>query len=190
MDQGWVAPLAVPTLLVWGGLELALRVREGVQGRGGRARDRGTRVLISVAIGVAIAASALAASRAPGLTLPAAVRPVGVAVMWLGLGVRAWAVVTLGAAFRTTVEVDPGQAVVSRGPYRWARHPSYTGLLLLLIGLGLATGNLLSLAATIVLPLPAFIRRIQVEEAELSDVLGEPYRAYQARTARLIPGVW
>jgi protein-S-isoprenylcysteine O-methyltransferase Ste14 len=39
-------------------------------------------------------------------------------------------------------------------------------------------------------PLPALLRRIQVEEAELNRVLGDPYRAYQTRTKRLIPGLW
>ena len=40
------------------------------------------------------------------------------------------------------------------------------------------------------LPLPALLRRIQVEEAELTRVLGEPYEAYRRQTRRLIPGVW
>jgi protein-S-isoprenylcysteine O-methyltransferase Ste14 len=100
-----------------------------------------------------------------------------------------WAVAALGGAFRTTVEVDPGQAVVSRGPYRWARHPSYTGLLLMVAGFGLVAGSWLSLAAG-VLVVPAFVRRIHVEEAELERVLGDAYRSYEAGRARLIPGVW
>jgi protein-S-isoprenylcysteine O-methyltransferase Ste14 len=110
--------------------------------------------------------------------------------MWLGLALRAWAIAALGGAFRTTVEVDPGQAVVSRGPYRWVRHPSYAGLLLIIAGFGLAVGNWLSLAAALVLVLPAFVRRIHVEEAELERVLGDVYRSYEAGRARLLPGVW
>ena len=51
-------------------------------------------------------------------------------------------------------------------------------------------GNWLPLAICVALPLPALLRRIRVEEAELTRVLGEPYRAYQTRTKRLIPGVW
>jgi protein-S-isoprenylcysteine O-methyltransferase Ste14 len=51
-------------------------------------------------------------------------------------------------------------------------------------------GNWLALAACVALPLPAVLRRIHVEEAELTRVLGEPYRAYQRRAKRLIPGVW
>ena len=88
------------------------------------------------------------------------------------------------------MEVDAGQPVVSRGPYRRVRHPSYTGLLLILAGFGLACGDWRSVAICLVLPLPALLWRIRVEEAELVRVLGEPYRAYAARTDRLVPGVW
>jgi protein-S-isoprenylcysteine O-methyltransferase Ste14 len=175
------------TLAGWALLELALRVREARQGKGRRAHDRGTRALVAIAIGLAILA-AVAASRSP--QLPAAVRLVGLIAMWLGLAVRIWAIASLGAAFRTTVEVDPGQRVVSSGPYRWVRHPSYTGLLLIVAGFGLARGTWLSLAAGLLLPLPALGRRIHVEEAELNRVLGDAYRGYQASTARLLPGVW
>ena len=111
-------------------------------------------------------------------------------VVWLGLAIRVWAIVALGRAFRTTVEVDSGQAIVSTGPYRWVRHPSYSGLLLIVFGCGLAAGNWLALAVCLLLPLPALLWRIHVEEAELIRVLGDRYRAYQAHTKRLFPGVW
>jgi protein-S-isoprenylcysteine O-methyltransferase Ste14 len=174
----------------WVLLELGVRVREALGRRGGRARDRGTRVLIVLAIGAAILTASVAMSRLPSLRIPAAGRAAGVAVLWLGLGVRVWAIATLGPAFRTTVEVDPGQAVVTSGPYRWVRHPSYTGLLMLVAGYGLASGTWLGLAACLVLPPAAVSRRIAVEEAELERVLGESYRGYRARTARLVPGLW
>ena len=89
-----------------------MRVREAVQGRGGRARDRGTRVLIALTLGAAIGLAAAAPSIAPSLRMPGAARTFGVIVMWLGLATRVWAIAALGAAFRTTVEVDPGQLVV------------------------------------------------------------------------------
>jgi protein-S-isoprenylcysteine O-methyltransferase Ste14 len=79
---------------------------------------------------------------------------------------------------------------VTRGPYARIRHPSYTGLLLIVAGFGLAVGNWLSLALCLLLPLPAVVWRIRVEEAELERVLGEAYAAYRARTARLVPGLW
>jgi protein-S-isoprenylcysteine O-methyltransferase Ste14 len=110
--------------------------------------------------------------------------------MWLGLAIRIWAIATLGRAFRTTVEVDSGQDVISSGPYRWVRHPSYSGLLLIVTGCGLASGSWVALIVSAVLPLVALLRRIRVEEAELVGVLGDRYRAYQRGTKRLIPGVW
>ena len=182
--------LAYPTIAFWALLEVGLRVREAVRGKGGRNRDRGTRVLIAVSLGAAIAAASIATSVAPSLRIPGAVQVFGVIVMWVGLAARVWAVAALGGAFRTTVEVDPDQPVVTTGPYKWIRHPSYAGLLLIVAGLGLGLGNWLSAAACLALPLPALVWRIHVEEAELSRVLGDAYHAYQTRTARLIPRRW
>ena len=178
------------TLAGWAVLELGLRVRERLEGKGGPASDRATRALIAVTLGAAIALAAVTASRATELRIDGPYRAAGLTVMWLGLAIRVWAIAALGSAFRTTVEVDPGQAVVSIGPYRWVRHPSYSGLLLIVIGFGLAVGNWLALFICAVLPLPALLRRIHVEEAELTGVLGNDYRAYQAQTKRLIFGLW
>jgi protein-S-isoprenylcysteine O-methyltransferase Ste14 len=178
------------TLGGWALFELSLRVRERVESKGATARDRATRILIAAAIGSAIVLASAAAKVAPSLRIPGPYRAAGLIVMWLGLAIRVWAVAALGRAFRTTVEVDPGQGIVSSGPYRRVRHPSYTGLLLIVAGLGLAVGNWLALAGCVALPLAALLRRIQVEEAELTRVLGEPYRVYRTRTKRLIPGLW
>jgi protein-S-isoprenylcysteine O-methyltransferase Ste14 len=182
-------PLAL-TLGGWALFELSLRIRELAQSRGATGRDRATRILIAAALGGAIVLAGAARNVAPSLRIPGPYLAAGLTVMWLGLALRVWAVATLGRAFRTTVEVDPGQAVVSSGPYRRVRHPSYTGLLLIVAGVGIAVGNWLALAGCVALPLAAIVRRIHVEEAELTSVLGEPYRAYQGRTKRLVPGLW
>jgi protein-S-isoprenylcysteine O-methyltransferase Ste14 len=52
------------------------------------------------------------------------------------------------------------------------------------------SGDWLAFAVCVLLPAPALLRRIQVEEAELVRVLGDRYRAYQRHTKRLIPGLW
>jgi protein-S-isoprenylcysteine O-methyltransferase Ste14 len=111
-------------------------------------------------------------------------------VIWVGLALRVWAVLTLGRSFSTFIQVDADQAVVTRGPYRWVRHPSYTGLLLIALGFGLGVGNWLSLAICAAIPLVGLLPRIAVEEAELARVLGDPYRSYQKATRRLVPGLW
>lgn len=65
-----------------------------------------------------------------------------------------------------------------------------TGILLIVTGFGLAAGDWPALAICVLLPTVALLRRIRVEEAELSRVLGDPYQAYRSRTKRLIPGLW
>jgi protein-S-isoprenylcysteine O-methyltransferase Ste14 len=189
-STGTVSPLTHLTLAVWALVEVGVRVRETVQGKGRSSRDRGTRVLIAMTLGAAIVAALVARSVAAELRMPGPLRMAGVAVMWVGLALRVWAIAALGGDFRTSVEVEPGQAVVSSGPYRWIRHPSYAGLLLLVAGFGAALGNWLSLAFCVVVPLPAIVWRIHVEEAELDRVLGQPYRAYRSDRAQVIPRIW
>lgn len=111
-------------------------------------------------------------------------------MIWVGLAVRLWAVMTLGGSFSTFVQVDADQAVVSRGPYRWVRHPSYTGLLLVALGFGLGARNWLSLLICAVVPLLGLLPRMAIEESEMTRVLGEQYRSYQRTTHRLVPGLW
>jgi protein-S-isoprenylcysteine O-methyltransferase Ste14 len=114
----------------------------------------------------------------------------GLLVMWTDLAVRIWAIVVLGTSFRMTVEVDTGQKVIDSGPYRWVRHPSYTGILLLMAGLSLVYGDWPALAILLVLPADVLIHRIFVEEAVLTEVIGRAYSDYAARTKRLVPGLW
>ena len=114
----------------------------------------------------------------------------GVVVFALGLALRAWAVRELGRFFKFTVVVQADHQVVDTGPYRLIRHPSYTGLLMIELGLGIALGTWLSIPACLLPPLIAFSIRLLTEERVLARELGEPYREYMKRTDRLIPGVW
>ena len=114
----------------------------------------------------------------------------GIAVMWAGFALRVWAVRTLGRFFRVEVTVDTDQTVVDTGPYARMRHPSYTGLLVFYLGLGIALDSYLSVAAAVLLPLAAVVNRIAHEERMLRRELGEAYQVYSSRTRRLIPGVW
>jgi protein-S-isoprenylcysteine O-methyltransferase Ste14 len=85
------------------------------------------------------------------------------------------------------VKVQKDQTVVDTGSYRYVRHPSYTGLLIIFVGLGLA---LQSWGAVLVLALIFAIvwgYRVHVEERALISQLGEAYPAYSRRTKRLIP---
>jgi len=121
---------------------------------------------------------------------PGALLGLGTALLIGGVAVRWLAIRTLGRFFTVDVAVHREHRVVQSGLYRYVRHPSYTGVLVAMLGAGLAFGNWLSLAA-LMLPLTlSLLYRIRVEEAVLLEALGEEYREYCGRTKRLIPGVY
>jgi len=155
-------------------------------------RDRGSRAVISLGIFLGVFLAVQASSRWSGGTLPWPWLPyvVGATLVVVGVTIRAWAVVALGRWFTTVVRVAADQQVVSDGPYRWVRHPSYLGLLVTLAGLGLMLTDWLSLVLAVLLPLATLVWRIRLEERALGEGLGEAYAAYAAGRKRLLPGVW
>jgi protein-S-isoprenylcysteine O-methyltransferase Ste14 len=114
----------------------------------------------------------------------------GLVLFWTGVAIRWWAVATLGRFFKLTVVVEEGQRVIWSGPYRYVRRPAYLGSMMLVLGVGVAFDNVLSVLACLVFPMLGVLRRIKVEEDELRRALGRPYRDYAARTPRLVPGLW
>jgi len=133
------------------------------------------------------------ARQAPGADIPGsgwALVAAGLAVMWLGIALRAWSIAVLGRFFRRDVVIQHGHRVVENGPYRLVRHPAYTGNLLAAAGFGLVLANWLSLTILLVVPFLGHVPRIRVEEDALERSLGEDYRRYEARTSRLVPGIW
>jgi protein-S-isoprenylcysteine O-methyltransferase len=126
----------------------------------------------------------------PFLMPAASWQAAGVVLFALGLGLRIWAICHLGRFFTVDVTIVHDHRVVADGPYRFVRHPSYSGLLLEFAGIGLA---LCSVPACLVLMLPIFLAllsRVRIEEAALTGALGEPYLAYIRRTKRLVPGIY
>jgi protein-S-isoprenylcysteine O-methyltransferase Ste14 len=185
--------IAQETIAVWLALEIGLLVRDWIRGKGSLARDKGTVWLNFLFIAVAVsAAGALSGPlRHTGWYFGSVGLSVaGLLLLWVGLAIRIWAIVVLGRSFRMTVEVDADQKVVDGGPYRWVRHPSYSGIMLLMLGLGLFYGNWPALLILLVLPTAILIHRIGVEEAVLTEVMGRPYADYAARTKRLVPKLW
>lgn len=115
---------------------------------------------------------------------------IGLVLMAAGIAIRWWAIIVLGRFFTPDVRVQPDQTVVDRGPYRWVRHPSYSGLIVCFVGLGLAVSNWLSLVVLFVVPIAGLVVRINAEERALLASLGEPYRQFCASRPRLFPLPW
>jgi protein-S-isoprenylcysteine O-methyltransferase Ste14 len=155
-------------------------------------RDRGSKAVISLGIFVAVLLAVQLSSRWSGGTMRWPWLPycLGAVLVVAGVTIRVWAVLTLGRWFTTVVRVAEDQQVVSDGPYRWVRHPSYLGLLVALAGLGLMLTDWASLAVAVLLPLATLVWRIRVEERALRDGLGAAYGDFAAGRKRLLPGVW
>jgi protein-S-isoprenylcysteine O-methyltransferase Ste14 len=194
-----VAPMVLNIIVlnsltaVWILFEIGLILRDRAQGKGKSGKDRGTIYYNFIAIAAGTTAAGLISGYSRfffpgGRTITVFV--VGLVIMVLGLALRVWAVWSLGASFRTTVETHANQKVKEDGPYKLVRHPSYSGLLLITCGYGVAVQNWLSLVIAIGLPLLALLYRIHVEEALLVKSIGVEYQKYQKRTKRLIPWIW
>ncbi len=93
----------------------------------------------------------------------------------------------LGKFFSAVVGIQKDQQVIEKGPYKYVRHPSYSGALIIFIGLGLALQSWAAVITLTLLFIIAYGYRIYVEEKALISELGEPYIEYKKRTKRLIP---
>src|SRR3569833_1038620 len=159
----------------------------------GRTADRGSFMGFVICTPVALILACNAAGRLPQLhivVLQPGLSWAGIAMIWAGMAFRLWAVLTLGAFFRTSVVVQEGHQLVTGGPYRWLRHPAYTGVIVTVTGLGLALGNWGSLAAMAILPALAIAFRMHVEERALAEQFGNAYADFRQHRSAVIPQDW
>jgi protein-S-isoprenylcysteine O-methyltransferase len=185
--------------LVYFASELLLTTTRRSRSKAGTKQDKSTLGMLWVVIGGSIAAGIFVARSAflrdHGLwifELPTgpAVTVAAVVLFAAGLILRWWAIVTLGRFFTVDVVVEKDHEVVQRGPFRWVRHPSYSGVLLAFVGWALTLGNWVAILVVLAPIFVAFVRRMNVEEEALRGALGEKYAAYMKRTHRLVPGVY
>lgn len=112
----------------------------------------------------------------------------GVLLVWAGVLFCCWARVVLGRNWSAVVQVKQDHELIVRGPYRWVRHPIYTGLLMAFLGTGLAIGEWRALLAVVIVA-GSFWIKLRLEERWMREHFGEAYVAYMARVKALIPGV-
>ncbi len=155
-----------------------------------RTVDRGSFVVMSIVVGGGVIAACVLAAVWTGAAIPwlrVQVTLAGLVVVVLGAALRWWSIFALGRYFTFEVAVRSTQSVVQSGPYRFVRHPSYTAILIMLLGVGLVLENWVSLVTLLVTGLIGLLYRIKVEELALVEGLGQPYVEYMRHTRRLIP---
>lgn len=153
-------------------------------------RDRSSfHVLTKVGPVVWLLAIYLSYTRFGAVRWPA-VQVAGLALMAIGILIRSVAIHQLGRFHTPNVAIREDHHLLQTGLYSVVRHPSYLGALIAFMGFGMALDNIFSLALIAVGTPLLYLYRIREEDAALLGAFGEPYRAYCARTKRLIPWVY
>jgi len=181
----------------WLASEIYIAIATRTRRATGNVRDRGTMLLLWVVIFSSIFCG-IWIGEAQGPNLPSGPAVFGapwmkfmsLLVLIFGLVLRWTAVLSLGKSFSANVAIHSTQRVHKTGLYRWMRHPSYTGLLLCILSVGLHTRNWISLLVIFIAPAAALFYRIHVEEIALREHFGQEYIDYTRQTSRLIPGIY
>lgn len=158
----------------------ATRVKPGR--RGGWSRYAGARVAAVIVVIFLIRAVGF---RGHAARADPALAGAGLALFVLGLAFAVWARLYIGRNWGTPMSRKDEPELVTTGPYRWVRHPIYTGLILAMLGTALAT-TLYGLIAVAVLG-GFFVYSATREEAYLASEFPSAYPAYKHSTKMLIP---
>ncbi|MEO8909037.1 MAG: isoprenylcysteine carboxylmethyltransferase family protein [Gemmatimonadaceae bacterium] len=113
----------------------------------------------------------------------------GLVFIILGSLLRRYCFRTLGEYFTGDVRAAQDQPVISTGPYRLVRHPSYTAGIIMFTGIGLALGSWVSFALLMIASIATYAYRVAIEERILLQTLGEPYATYMKGRKRFIPHI-
>ena len=186
-------PVAVLVWVTVNLLSLGFEFKQWLQRRAEATNnDDGSLGLLLTCAVVGLGLLILAPKVAPGAEItPAWLAFAGGLTIYLaGFGMRRWSEMSLGRYFTFSVMTSADQPVVTTGPYRFVRHPGYTGVVLIVVGAGVVTGNWVGLAGWTLLVVLPLLYRIRVEENALLSALGETYRDYAIHHKRLIPLIW
>ena len=155
----------------------------------GKTKDKGSFFIVMLGIFIPLVYSFLLAYSNVGHVFTNT-SYLGLILMIAGFSLRQWSIKSLGRFFTPVVSVHKDHKLIESGPYKYMRHPSYTGLFLELLGVALALSNLFAVITVMVFFLPAITYRIAIEESLLEEHFGKHYESYKQRTKRLIPFVY
>ena len=186
-------PIGIVVWVVVSVIASALELVGALRGRAeATKKDKGSFLVLHICIIPGVILLGLSAKFVPAAEIrpPLVAMIAGIVIFSAGEALRVWSRITLGRYFTYQVMTSKDQPVITSGPYRILRHPSYAGVLLMAIGAGATFGNWLGLAALTLTTLLGLSYRIYVEEKALLQELGDSYHAYAEHHKRLIPFVW
>ena len=96
---------------------------------------------------------------------------------------------TLAANWSSQVALKKNHELITTGPYRYVRHPIYTGMLLMFIGTALTLGTFGACIGFLII-LSGFLSKLKQEEALMAEHFPQEYIVYKRHTRTLIPFIW
>ncbi len=115
-------------------------------------------------------------------------RVTGLLLTAAGSVLAAWAVRSIGKDMQTDIAVNKGHVLRTEGAYSVVRHPMYLSLILLCLGAGFATLNLLLTGFALFVLAPVQFLRARKEEDLFLKHFGKAYTAYRKKTPMIVPG--
>lgn len=188
----WIKVATVALSWAWGFAEQAFAIRNrkrAEQAPGDRDEGGFLAITASVATGTTVAC-VFAFLGIGAVRHPLWWESAGLLLLAGGGALRLHAIRTLADHFTSRVTLLEHHALIRTGAYRWIRHPSYLGQILILAGLGALLANVVAAVAAPLFTTVALLLRIRVEERVLAGHFGPEYDIYRRETDRLLPFVW
>jgi protein-S-isoprenylcysteine O-methyltransferase Ste14 len=177
---------------IWVASEVIIAVATRTKHSTGKTHDRGSLVLLWIVILASLTTATWISEGTPPNMFGGihALKTAGLLILIFALIIRWSAIYTLGKSFSSNVAILDSQKLNRSGLYRFVRHPSYLGLILVFLAVGIHSRNWLSLAIAVMPTTTAVLYRIHVEESALTRAFGKEYIDYSKVTKRLIPGLY
>jgi protein-S-isoprenylcysteine O-methyltransferase Ste14 len=115
---------------------------------------------------------------------------IGLTMIFGGVFFRNYSIYVLGKQFTSKVQITDNHELITAGPYRVLRHPSYTGAYMAMLGTCVLLQSWAMLFVTTVVVFYAYYKRIEAEEATLLGHFGEKYQLYQSQSNKMFPLIW
>ena len=114
----------------------------------------------------------------------------GLCLIFIGVIIRWSAIYSLKKYFTVDVKIMDDHTLIRSGLYKYIRHPSYSGLLLSALGLGITMVNWLSVIVIFIPQTAVIVMRIKEEELALADRFGSDFKEYHSNTKYLVPNIY
>ena len=171
--------------------ELALLIVKRSKGKTNKVRkDRGSLILLWIMIFIGFFGGFFLSKHNEWNSANYFIAGAGLMLVIAGFIIRWTAILQLGKSFTVDVAITDVASLKTDGLYKLVRHPSYSGLLLIITGFSITMNSFYSYIALLVPVFLAVCYRINVEEKVLIGEFGDNYNRYKVKTKKIIPGIY